>query len=119
MHLTDIIGENWSKYTIFDAFMSGITCAWPVIIPIIIFLLLKIKPQYLFELSMLNIAIPVICYFTQWQQFDIFLSHKLLYLTGLIYFVWMILRHLFTFRVVDSVQRGIAYPISSFFADLI
>jgi hypothetical protein len=82
----DIMKKSFDNYNSLDAFTSGIICSWIVIIPIILFYLLGIKPKYLILLSIINLLIPIFSYLTNVQNADIFFSHKMLYLIGSFYF---------------------------------
>ena len=89
----DIMRVSWEHYNTFDAFMSGIYCSWVVVVMLLVFWCLKIKPKCLYWLVVINLMIPILCYVTGFQQVDPFLSHKILYLCGIVYFIVMILSH--------------------------
>ena len=89
-NVPDIMRLPWEHYGTFDAFLSGIYCSWVIVLMLLIFWCLRVKPNWLYWLSLVNILIPIVCYVTGLQQGDPFLSHRILYLLGIAYFIIMI-----------------------------
>lgn len=73
----DIMRMDWKNYNGYHAFLSGVKCAWFLILPLCLF---RHSLEIISALNIINILIPLCCYFTGIDKTDIYYSHKLLYL---------------------------------------
>lgn len=89
----DLARKPWADYTYFDAFMSAITCSWILLIPFVLFMVLGVQFYWIYPVVIANLLTPVVTYVTDWQTLDPFMSHKILYLTGFVYFVALLVVH--------------------------
>lgn len=96
----DIMRKRFKDYNYFDAFMSGIYCSVPIVVEYLICYTFNIHPFFIEYVSLINILTPIICYLTELQVQDLFISHKILYIVGFTYFVSIVsfkmLNHLIT-----------------------
>jgi hypothetical protein len=74
----DIMNMQWKDYNAWYAFLSGVKCAWFLVIPA--FLILPMDMKLVALQCGVNIILPYIYYFTNWQQNDAYGCHKSLYI---------------------------------------
>lgn len=74
-----IMGMSWDTYNAWYAFVSGIKCAWFLLLPLCVF---NIHTTLCIVLIIININIPIVCYITGYDQKDMYLAHKLLYVVN-------------------------------------
>jgi len=81
----DISGKSWEQYGCWDAFYTGIKCCIVLVLPLVIYCILGIVPLYFWIPCFINPIIPIVCYLTNLQEYDLFLCHKLLYGVGAVF----------------------------------
>lgn len=75
----DIMKMDFKNYNGYYAFLSGVKCSWFLIFPLCLF---KHSIPIITGLNIINLLIPVICYFCGVNKRDIYFGHKMLYLVN-------------------------------------
>jgi len=75
----DIMDMNWSDYGGWHAFLSGVKCAWFLIMPTCLF---RHNWMVITGLNIANICIPIMSYLSGKDKEDPYYAHKMLYMVN-------------------------------------
>lgn len=71
-----IMSMRWCDYSAHHAFLSGVKCSWFLILPLA---LLPQTPEIVALLDVLNLAVPMCCWWLGLDKKDPYFGHTVLY----------------------------------------